>query len=366
MTVLHLDAGRTWRGGQQQVYLLHRELTRRGVDSRLLARGELLERCRGEGLAAARLPGRGGWTPGGLAAVLGASRGAAILHAHDSHALGLAAVVRTVRPGLRLIGHRRVSYPLSGGAFSRWKYQSADAWVAVSAEIARVLARGGVPAGSISVVHSAVDLAALRAAASRADLGFLRAELDLPEGAPVVGFCGAFSPQKGHRLLAEAARSVRDRIPDALFLLPGEGDLLPEVRARTEALGLAAAFRFPGFRRDVAAVTALFTIAAVPSVDGEGSSAALKEPMALGVPVVASDLEGNVEVLGRAGAVFPRGDAAALARVLARLLGNAEERARLAQGGRERVRAFDPAGMAEGILAAYRTAARRAEGGERP
>lgn len=358
MTVLHLDAGRTWRGGQQQVYLLHRELRARGVESRLLARGELLARCRREGLPAEELPGRGGWSLAALGAVLGASRGRVILHAHDSHALGLGAVARAVWPGVCLVGHRRVSYPASRGPLSRWKYGRADAWVAVSAEVARVLGRAGIPAGRVSVVHSAIDLNALRAQAAAADLVGLRAELGIPAGSPVVGFCGAFSPQKGHRVLAEAARLVLARMPEVLFLLPGEGELLSQVRWWVETQGLAKAFRLPGFRRDVGALTALFTLAAVPSVDGEGSSAAIKEPMALGVPVVASDLAGNLEVLHDGGMVFPRGDAPALARELVALLQAPEERAELGRRGRARAEAFAPAVMAEGVLALYQSLAR--------
>lgn len=362
MRVLHLDTGRTWRGGQQQVYLLHRELRARGIESRLLARGELLARCRREGLPGEELPGRGGWSPAGLAAVLRASRSADILHVHDSHALGLGAVARTLRRGPCLVGHRRVSYPLSRSPQSRWKYARPDAWVAVSAEVAGELVRGGVPPERVSVVHSALDIAAFRGAAAAADLRALAAELALPGGGAVVGFCGAFSRQKGHRVLARAAEAVLVRVPNAVFLLPGEGELLPEVERQVQAGGLAPSFRFPGFRRDVAALTALFTVAAVPSIDGEGSSAAIKEPMALGVPVVASDLAGNVEVLGNSGMVFPRGDAAALARELVALLGDEGERRRLADRGRARVEAFAPQAMAEGCLAVYGVSVRRMAG----
>lgn len=354
MRLLHLDSGRTWRGGQQQVYLLHRELCRRDVESHLLTRGELLQRCRREGLPAERLPGRGGWSPAGLVRVLRAVPPETIVHAHDSHALALGAVDRALRPGCRLVGHRRVSYPVSRNPGSRWKYARADAWIAVSTEVGEVLQNAGVPRGRITVVHSAVDVEALRAEAGRADVRALRAELSLPEGAPIVGFCGAFSPQKGHGVLAAAARRLLEQEPGVLFLLPGEGGLRAEVEAWVEAHGLGRSFRFPGFRRDVAALTSLFTVAVVPSVDGEGSSAAIKEPMALGVPVVVSDLPGNVEVVAGAGAICAKGDPEVLAGALMALLRDPERRGELGRAGWERAMAFTPGAMTSGALAVYR------------
>lgn len=313
----------------------------------------MLERCRREGLPAARLPGRRGWSPAALAMVLRRAREGTILHTHDSHALGLGAVARALRPGLRLVAHRRVSYPVSSGLVSRWKYRRADGWVAVSAEVREVLRDAGIPGCRVAVVHSAIDLAGLRAAAAAADLRVLRASLTIPDTAPVVGFCGAFSPQKGHRVLVAAARAVLHRVPETVFLLPGEGELWLGVRADVEAQGLSGSFRFPGFRRDVAAVTSLFTLAAVPSIDGEGSSAAIKEPMALGVPVVASNLGGNLEVLAGAGVAFSRGDAEGLARVLVALLEDPERQRELGRLGRERAAVFAPATMTDGALAAY-------------
>lgn len=364
MRVLHLDTGLGWRGGQQQGYLLHRELLREGVDSRLLARGELLARCVRESVPAETLPGRRPWDPRVLARLLRLTRpdrgpgaagaGPVVLHAHDGHAEALGAVVRALRPDTRLVCHRRVSYPPGRGPLSRWKRSRADAWIAVSAEVAQVLRAAGVHGARIRVVHSALDAETFRAAAATGNAVALRASLGIPEGVPVVGFSAAFSPQKGHGVLVDAAPGVLHDVPDAVFLLPGEGELLPSLRARVQAIGLSGAFRFPGFRRDVAALTGLFTVGVVPSVDGEGSSASLKEPMALGIPVVASSLAGNLEVVGDAGLTFANRDVAGLTAALVGLLQDPARRADLGRRGRRRVDAFTPSAMAGGALAVYR------------
>jgi L-malate glycosyltransferase len=357
MRVLHLDTGRTWRGGQQQVHLLHRGLLERGIDSRLLARGELLERCRRDGLEARALPGGPWWNPRVVASVLATARNARpglVLHTHDSHGLALAGVVRAMHPDVRLVCARRVSYRPGRAAGSAWKRRRVDAWIAVSGEIAAVLRSTGVPAEAVTVVHSAVEVHRLVAEAAASDRNALRRALDLPDDVPVIGLAGAFTSQKGHTVLLEAARAVLDRVPDAHFLLPGDGPLLPSIRAGAEQLGASGRFRFPGFRRDAAALISLFTVAVVPSVDGEGSAAAIKEPMALGVPVVASDLPGNLEVLGSAGLSFPVGDAAALAKRLLQLVEDGELRRRLAAAGRERVAIFSPSALIDATLSVYR------------
>jgi glycosyltransferase involved in cell wall biosynthesis len=206
----------------------------------------------------------------------------------------------------------------------------------------------------IRVVHSAIDVAALRREASGSDAAELRRSLEVPDGAPVIGFAAAFSPQKGHAVLLDAAPAILAECPGAVFLLPGEGATRPDAIRTVEGRGLAGAFRFPGFRADVAALTALCTVGVVPSVDGEGSSASIKEPLALGVPVVASDLPGNLEVLGDAGLSFRNRDPATLAAAVVRLLKDPPLRERLAERGAARAEAFAPAGMARGVLAAYR------------
>jgi hypothetical protein len=125
-SIVHIDTGLGWRGGQQQVYLLHRELLRRGIASALLARtgSELLTRCGVEDLPVRSIRGRVPWLPASALTVLSAARNADIIHAHDSNAAALVAVARNRR--LRIICHRRVSYPVRGDATRRFKYRRAS------------------------------------------------------------------------------------------------------------------------------------------------------------------------------------------------------------------------------------------------
>ncbi len=356
MNVLHIDLGRGWRGGQQQAFLLHRELVRQGHRSLLLVpRGSALEaRARAERLPVVPVPSCRPWHPGTVVRAMLAGRGCEIVHAHDSHAVALAVLVRRWLPGARVVCHRRVSYGFGGSPGSRWKYRGVDGWVAVSAEVAETVRAAGFGDRPLRVVHSALDVEAFRREAEQADLRALRDSLEIPPGAPVVGSVGAFTPQKGHGVLLEAAGPLREAVPDVHFVFVGEGPLQRAVEQRARALGVWPACRFTGFRRDVGPLTRLLTVAAVPSVDGEGSSAAIKEAMALGVPVVVSDLAGNVEVLGDAGLVVPRRHPEALEGAILRLLRDADLRVELGARGRQRVERFGPRAMSGGVLDLYR------------
>jgi glycosyltransferase involved in cell wall biosynthesis len=351
--VVHLDTSRTWRGGQLQVFLLHRELIRLGVESRLTARagGALHLRCEEAGLAVEPVRLMRAWFPPAVATVWRLTRQAAIIHAHDSHAAALAAVVRFANPRLAVVCHRRVAYPPSGALSDRWKYRHIDRWIAVSTEIAGRLRHAG--AANLRVVPSAVDLEDLWGRNSEMSVDRLRFELGIGASSPVIGLVGALAHQKGHEALVAAAPRILEAAPKAVFLCVGEGRMRRTLRRRVHRAGLDHAFRFTGFRRDVPALMDLCTVIAVPSFDGEGSSAVIKEAMVLGTPVVASDLPGNVEVLDDVGISIPRADAGALADAIVRLLEDSERRSTLGARGRERSQEWAPGAMAAGVLAAY-------------
>jgi glycosyltransferase involved in cell wall biosynthesis len=363
-SIVHLDTSRSWRGGQLQVFLLHRELLRLGVESRLLTRagGPLQARCEEAGLPVEAVPLMRPWYPPAISAVWRRTRRAAIVHAHDSHAATLAAIARTVNPRIAVVCHRRVTFGPRARLAERWKYRHIDRWIAVSAEIAAKLRRAG--AIEPRVVPSAVDVDDLREQATERSAGDLRSELGIDASAPVIGLVGALAAQKGHEALVAAAPTILEAAPEAVFLCVGEGRLSRRLQRRVRRNGLGSAFRFTGFRRDVAALMGLCTIIIAPSIDGEGSSAVIKEAMVLGAPVVASDLPGNLEVLNGTGIAFPVADEKALAHNVVALLADSSRRAELGASGRRRSEIWVPSAMATGVLAAYEGLGRRA--GHRP
>ncbi len=145
MHILHVDTGRTMRGGQWQLLLLARGLRARGIGQSLLARGELLERLRAEGFTAEEAS----WWRVKRAQ-------ATIVHAHDARAHTWA-VVAGRHP---LVVSRRVAFAVKTGLLSQWKYARADRFLAVSRFVASRLTDAGVPAGRVSVVYDGGEPAA--------------------------------------------------------------------------------------------------------------------------------------------------------------------------------------------------------------
>jgi glycosyltransferase involved in cell wall biosynthesis len=185
----------------------------------------------------------------------------------------------------------------------------------VRGRYAAFLERGTIDPSRISVIPSAY----------RADLfhedvdgAGIRRELDLPPGARVAGVAGRLVLDKGHIHLLRAAAVLASEMPDLHLVFAGQGPNEEALRAQARELGLHDRVRFLGFRTDIAEVEAGFDVAVLPSVGCDASSASIKEAMALGVPVIASDIGGARNIIddGVTGLVVEPGNSEALAAAL--------------------------------------------------
>ncbi len=335
--ILHLDTERGWRGGQNQVYLLHRGLCRAGESSAVLCRaGEPLAlRCAAEGLPF--VPIRSGPLFALRAAMAARRYRARLLHAHASAAHGIA---RLAVSGRRtpLVVTRRVDFPLKRGVAARWKYgPRVTRFVAISHAVAAVLARGGVVAGRIAVIPSGVE-----PVTAKPD------RRDLPAGRLLVLCAAALVAHKGHAVLLDAWRRIEAAGLPASLLIAGDGPLAADLQRQAADL---AHVRFLGWRDDLERLWAAVDVAALASHE-EGLGTALIDAQLAGLPVVATAAGGIPEVVadGVSGLLSPPGDAAALAANLHRLLTDAALRRILAAGARNHARGF----LAETMVERYR------------
>jgi glycosyltransferase involved in cell wall biosynthesis len=188
---------------------------------------------------------------------------------------------------------------------------------------------------SFRVVHNGVDLDEFRPALAP---DALRRLLEVPEGAVIVGISARLDAMKGHTYLLDAAAEVRKRLPNAVFLVVGDGPLQGGLEKQAERLGLAGTVRFLGYRNDVNSLTWLYDIAALPSA-AEGCPWGVLEAMACGKPVVASAIEPIAEVVvdGCTGMLTPVGDAPALAKAIMKLLEDRDLRLRMGHAGWQRL-----------------------------
>ncbi|HUH12414.1 MAG TPA: glycosyltransferase family 4 protein [Longimicrobiales bacterium] len=354
MKVVHLDAGREWRGGQRQALLLARGLAECGVESVVAAPAgsPLAERAAAGGLAVIPFAPVGdldlvsAW---GLASRVGPAAADTVLHAHDarSHAVALFVKGAVGPAGLPPLVVTRRSLPRRAGFFSRLKHRTGvDRYIAISAAVRAGLLALGVPAARIRVVASGVEpVGAVEAVDWRRRLG-------LHAAVRLAGSVGALSGEKGYLDLVEALPLLP---ADVHLVVVGEGPEREPLLRRAAALGVEGRLHLPGHLERPREAMAGFDAYVQPSRrEGLGSSAI--EALALGLPTLTTDAGGLAEVVEPdvSGLQVPVADPAALARGLARLLADESLRARLSAGALARARAFSVEAMVEGTWAVYR------------
>ena len=170
----------------------------------------------------------------------------------------------------------------------------------------------------------------------------LHREFGLSTNDVLIGVVSRIARGKGLQYLLEAAPEVIARIPQTKFLIIGDNSFNPdyreELKRQTITLGLQDRVIFTGFRLDVPNILSSLALSVLPSLN-EGLSNSLLESMAAGVPVVATNVGGNPEVVvnGVTGLLVPPRNPAALAEAICRVLRTPGMRNKLGQAGRRRV-----------------------------
>jgi len=295
--VLHIDLGREMRGGQHQVLLLLKMMRSAGHSFTLLARA-------GSPIFASAVALQFNVRPASLLALRQLSSEFDIVHAHDAKSHTWAALVSR-RP---FVVSRRVAFAVGTTAISRWKYGRAARFLAVSQFVASKLKEAGVAQSKIDVVFDSAELSAM--------------QTWTPE-APLVALASA-DPKKGRDLVQRASEMAR--IPVTF-----SSDL----------------------QKDFAHASAFVYISR-----SEGFGSAALVAMSKGVPVIASRIDGMVEVFedGVSGLAVEN-EPSAIAAAIERVWQNPELAKSLIAHARTRVETlFSPSVMLLKTLASYRRA----------
>jgi glycosyltransferase involved in cell wall biosynthesis len=211
----------------------------------------------------------------------------------------------------------------------------------------------GVPAGRIDILPNALDLERFSVPAPEERLA-ARQALALSPTTPVFVSVATLFPVKDPMVLVEAAGHVRQALPEAQFLLVGEGPLRISLASRIEELGLAANVRLAGAQSDVRPFLAAADIGLLTS-RSEGSSNSLLEYMAMGLPSVVSDLPANRELVE--GEFFEAGNARELSSRVLSLWQDPKQRARMSGEYRRRAIEFGLDAFAHRAQSYYATLA---------
>lgn len=357
MFSLHIDTAKTWRGGQSQVMYTVLGLREIGHRAALVAHpdGALFRRM-SEGLDLIPLAPRheidlaAAWR---LSRVIKQLR-PAVVHAHDPHAVAMAATALSITaptPKPPLIASRRVEFTIAKNSFSRWKYNQCEAFIANSGAIRDRLVADGIPRRKIRVVNEGVDVERI----VRLHAANVQAAFFLPTHAPVVGNVAALVPHKGHHHLIDAAALVVREVPDARFVIVGDGELREALEHQIHHKHLERHVFLAGFRTDVLELTKGFDLFTMSSVS-EGMCTALVDAMAASKAAVATTAGGIPEVMvdGETGFLVPPRDHRAMAQKIVQLLKDDGLRARMGEAALRRARErFTVEKMVEGTAAVY-------------
>jgi sugar transferase (PEP-CTERM/EpsH1 system associated) len=196
----------------------------------------------------------------------------------------------------------------------------------------------GVPAHKSRLLANGIDAERFRARAE----GEARPDFGFGPGCTVIGTVGRAQDVKDHASLIDAFAVLRARLPQQAarlrLAIVGDGPLLPALREKARALGLADVVWLPGARYDVPEILRGFDIYAISSI-AEGTPGSVLEAMATNLPAVGTRVGGVPEVIaeGTTGFIVPPRDPEALAQALARYVQDPNLAAAHGTAGRARV-----------------------------
>lgn len=308
--------------------------------------GELGRQLQAEGvevLCLQRRPGRDFRVARRMAQLLTARR-IDVVHAHQYTPFFYAALARVLaglRPRLILTEHGRHYpdrvQPLRRAANRLVLDRLANAVNAVCGFSARRLRDvDGFAGRRIEVIENGIELERYSAGENRADC---RRRLGLDPERRYLVHVARCHPVKDQATLLRAFREIAQVRSDVDLLFAGDGAVRPDLETSARQLGIEARTQFLGTRSDVPELLKASEVFVLTSLS-EAASLTLLEAMAAGLPVVVTAVGGNPEIVrdGREGLLVPRGDFAAVARAILKLLADPGLASRLGTAGAARVR----------------------------
>ena len=272
-----------------------------------------------------------------------AQRNADIVHAHNfspNYYAASALLGMSRRP--TLVGTCHDMGTRLGNRKLRWIYRCSLTQTARLAMVGqqvfdRYIALKMIPATRATTVLNGIPIDRFQTSPARRDAA--RATLGLGSADLVIGCVGRLVGLKNHRLLISVLPRLVARFPAVRVVIVGYGELEAALQAQAQALGVADRLLITGQRSDVSDLLPAFDIFALPS-QTEGLSIALLEACATSLPVVASAVGGNPEIIHdqQTGLLVPVDDAPALEEALTRLLASPDLRTRLGSAANDWVR----------------------------
>jgi glycosyltransferase involved in cell wall biosynthesis len=190
------------------------------------------------------------------------------------------------------------------------------------------------PARRMKVIYNGVDL---RQYSQRIDKDAKKHSLGISSEMNVIGIVSRLDPVKNHAMLFRAFNMVLEQCPQTTLLIVGDGPERQHLQALVETLGIVNNTLFLGFRKDIHEILPVFDVFVLPSFS-EGMPVTLIEAMGAGIPVVATNVGGNPEVVKdqETGYLVENDNEQELAEKLITLLQDHETRQKMGRAGQQR------------------------------
>jgi len=188
----------------------------------------------------------------------------------------------------------------------------------------------------IKVIYNGVDFSRFKISKNKYQI---KKELGLSNFENIVSMVSRIEEGKGHLTLISSAKIILKYYPKTCFLIVGDGSLRPQLENFVHQQNLQKNILFLGFRKDIPEIFSISDVA-VNCSDSEGISNAIIEAMAIGVPVVATDIGGNREIIinGETGFLIPPGSCELLSKAIIKLFKNKKFASQIAMNGKQLVK----------------------------
>ena len=226
-----------------------------------------------------------------------------------------------------------------------WLYRRLDLWlmnrfdhlIAVSEATKAEMVSAGIPDRSITVIHNGIDTDTWSPGSTPEDL---RDALGFKGVFPVIGYVGRVMPEKDLETWILSAATVAEHYPQAQFLLVGDGrdsSTLEQLNDLGVRLGIQDRLNFIGYRENLLPVYATMDLFVLSSLR-EGLPNSVLEAMAMGLPVVSTDVGGTRELVadGETGYIVPQKDPDRLSEAVLNILSSDQRRLGMGRAGRMR------------------------------
>ncbi len=355
MKILHVETGRHFLGGPQQVVYLINALRERGHDNTLVCPPD-------SGIdGVARLAGirvQNLFCAGDLDLPFAyrlsqflMEQAPDIVHCHSRRGADLLGGLAASYADVPAVVSRRVDNT-EMRLLATLRYKPFRRVIAISDAIAEVLRNHDVEDERIAVIRSAVDAHRFM---QQPNCDAFRKEFGIDDDVFTIAAAGQLIPRKGQRYLLQAVADLVHSHPPFRLVIFGEGYLNYQLRAQTALLGLGDVVQFAGFRDDLDDFIGCFDLFVHPALT-EGLGVAALKAAAAGVPVVGFDAGGLNEAVehGTTGLLVPAVDVEKLRDAIATMMDDDQMRQRMIGAGRQRMQnEFSIATMADKHIALY-------------